>query len=84
MAAGGSVIAPALAAALWDAPPDPLTERERAVLRLADQGHPNRAIAATLGLSPGTVRNYLSVVMDKLGAANRIEAARIARANGWL
>lgn len=84
VAAGGRMIAPELAEAVWDAAPDPLGERERAVLRLAEQGRSNREIAATLSLSAGTVRNYLSDAAQKLGAANRIEAGRIARANGWL
>ncbi len=84
VAAGGRAIAPELADAAWDAAPDPLTERERAVLRLAEEGRGNRDIAAALDLSPGTVRNYLSEAAQKLGAANRIEAGRIARANGWL
>jgi two-component system response regulator DesR len=84
VASGGKAIAPELAQAVWDAGPDPLTERERACLRLAEEGLPNREIAAALELSPGTVRNYLSEAAQKLGAANRIEAGRIARANGWL
>ncbi len=82
--AGGRAIAPELAEAVWDAAPDPLTDRERAVLRLAEEGLPNRRIAAALGLSAGTVRNYLSEATQKLGASNRIEAGRVARANGWL
>jgi two-component system response regulator DesR len=82
--AGGRAIAPELAETIWDGIPDPLTERERAVLRLAAEGRSNRDIAASLDLSPGTVRNYLSEAAQKLGGANRIEAARIARANGWL
>ncbi len=84
VASGGRAIAPELADSVWDASPDPLTERERAVLRLAEEGRPNREIALALDLSPGTVRNYLSEAAQKLGAANRIEAGRIARANGWL
>jgi two-component system, NarL family, response regulator DesR len=84
IAAGGRAIAPELADAIWDGIPDPLTERERAVLRLAADGRSNRAIASVLDLSTGTVRNYLSEAAQKLGAANRIEAARIARTNGWL
>jgi len=84
VAAGGRAIAPELADAVWDAAPDPLTDRERAVLRLAEEGRSNRDIALALELSPGTVRNYLSEAAQKLGAANRIEAGRIARANGWL
>jgi two-component system response regulator DesR len=84
VASGGRAIAADLAAAAWDAGADPLTDRERDALRLADEGLPNREIGLRLALSPGTVRNYLSEAAGKLGAANRIEAGRIARANGWL
>lgn len=84
VAAGGRAIAPDLAAAAWDAPADPLTERERATLRLAEEGLSNKAIGGRLDLSPGTVRNYLSEAAGKLGAGNRVEACRVARANGWL
>ena len=81
--AGGRAIDPELAAEAWSEP-DPLTERERQVLRLAGQGLAGPAIAAELGLSEGTVRNYLSEAISKLGASNRVEAARIARERGWL
>jgi two-component system response regulator DesR len=84
VAAGGRAIAPDLAEAAWDAPVDPLTDRERAVLRLAEEGRSNKEIARDLDLSPGTVRNYLSEAAAKLGAASRIEASRIARDHGWL
>ena len=84
VARGGIVIPPDLAAAAWDAGADPLTARERDVLRLADEGLSNKEIAIRLALSPGTVRNYLSDSAGKLGASNRIEAGRIARLNGWL
>ncbi len=83
VAAGGRVVAPELAESAWDAV-DPLTERERAVLRLAEQGLSNKEIADALSLSPGTVRNYLHEAAQKIGADNRVEATRIARANGWL
>lgn len=83
VAAGQRVVAPELAEAAWGAP-DPLSERERAVLRLAEAGRSNKEIAEVLGLSHGTVRNYLHEAASKLGAENRVEAARIARANGWL
>jgi two-component system response regulator DesR len=63
---------------------DPLTDREREVLRLTAEGRSTADIAAELGLSAGTVRNYLSESIDKLGAANRFDAARIAREKGWL
>lgn len=64
--------------------PDPLTDRERQVLRFAGDGLPTTEIAEVLKLSEGTVRNYLSEAISKLGAANRTEAARIARTRGWL
>ncbi len=63
---------------------DPLTDRERQVLRLAGDGASSEEIAKRLGLSDGTVRNYLSEAIGKLHAANRTDAARIARAKGWL
>jgi two-component system response regulator DesR len=80
---GLRVIDPDLATETW-VESDPLTERERQVLRLASDGVSTGEIAGKLNLSAGTVRNYLSEAIDKLGAANRIEAARIARAKGWL
>jgi two-component system response regulator DesR len=61
-----------------------LTDRERQVLRLSDQGLSGDAIASQLKLSEGTVRNYLSEAIGKLGARNRAEAARLARQKGWL
>ena len=80
---GGKAIAPELAAEAWDTE-DPLNDRERQVLRLAGEGLSSSDIAKQLFLSEGTVRNYLSEAIGKLGAANRIEAARIARQKGWL
>jgi two-component system response regulator DesR len=80
---GGKVIAPELATEAWDNE-DPLNDRERQVLRLAGEGLASAEIAKQLFLSEGTVRNYLSEAIGKLGAANRIEAARIARQKGWL
>ena len=77
------VIDPQLAVAAWGEE-DPLTERERAVLRLAGEGATSAQIAERLHLSQGTVRNYLSEAIGKLGAANRIEAFRTARQKGWL
>ena len=81
--AGGRAIEPELAAEAWTEP-DPLTNRERQVLRLAGEGRSSAQIAETLFLSEGTVRNYLSEAMHKLDANNRTEAARIARRKGWL
>ena len=81
--AGRRAIDPELAADAWSEL-DPLTERERQVVRLAGEGLGNAAIADRLHLSDGTVRNYLSEAMGKLGATNRVAAARIARERGWL
>lgn len=83
VAAGERVIDPQLAVAVWDAQ-DPLTDRERDVLRLAGDGRPSTEIAATLHLADGTVRNYLSSAIAKLQARNRVEAAQLARDRGWL
>jgi len=80
---GGRAIAPELAAEAWGEA-DPLSERERQVLRLAGDGMTGPEIAKSLGLGDGTVRNYLSDAIGKLGASNRVEAARIARQKGWL
>jgi two-component system response regulator DesR len=80
---GLRVIDPELATEAWTEA-DPLSDRERQVLRQAAEGATSAEIAASLHLSEGTVRNYLSEVMSKLGAHNRVEAARIARMKGWL
>lgn len=81
--AGGRAIDPQLAVAAWGEQ-DPLSERERQVLRLAGEGVKSADIAERLHLSQGTVRNYLSEAIGKLGAENRIEAYRVARTRGWL
>lgn len=81
---GLRVVDPELAAEAWSADPDPLTERERQILWRAGEGKTGGEIATELGLSEGTVRNYLSEAISKLDASNRVEAARIARAKGWL
>jgi len=80
---GSRAVDPALAQGAWSER-DPLNDRERQVLRLAAQGKLSAAIAEGLGLSKGTVRNYLSQAIAKLGASNRVEAARTARQKGWL
>ena len=81
---GLRAVDPALAAEAWSAGQDPLSDRERQVLRRAGDGRSSAEIASELRLSEGTVRNYLSEAIAKLGASNRIDAARIARAQGWL
>ncbi|MBX6381381.1 MAG: response regulator transcription factor [Microbispora sp.] len=81
---GERVIDPALAAAALSTGPSPLTDRERDVLAAASDGSTISDIAARLHLSESTVRNYLSSAIGKTGTRNRIEAARLARHNGWL
>ena len=81
--AGGRSIDPELAAEAWGEG-DPLTDRERQILRLAADGRSGPEIADELHLSEGTVRNYLSEAISKVGGRNRVDAARIARTKGWL
>jgi two-component system response regulator DesR len=81
---GGRAVAPELALEGWGGTQDPLSERERQVLRLAGEGRSSADIARQVHLSEGTVRNYLSEAISKLGAGNRIEAYRLARDAGWL
>ncbi|MFG2621120.1 DNA-binding response regulator [Streptomyces sp. NPDC048507] len=82
--AGERVIDPTLAAAALAEGANPLTDREREVLRAAEFGATNAELAARLHLSQGTVRNYLSTAIQKLAARNRAEAVRVAREKGWL
>ena len=81
---GLRAVDPELAAEAWNADADPLNDRERRILQRAGDGKTSAEIAAELRLSEGTVRNYLSEAIAKLGAANRVDAARIARQRGWL
>jgi len=81
---GLRVVDPDLATEAWTADPDPLTDRERQILQRAGDGMSTADVARELGLSEGTVRNYLSESIAKLGVSNRIEAARLARSKGWL
>jgi two-component system response regulator DesR len=82
--AGERVVDPNLALAALSDGNNPLSEREREVLAAATHGTPIAEIAASLFLSEGTIRNYLSVAIQKVGAHNRVEAARIAEEKGWL
>ena len=81
---GGRYVDPELAAEAITAGDSPLTPRESDVLELAVDGAPIDEIAARASLSPGTVRNYLSNAVTKLGAANRHDACAIARRMGWI
>lgn len=82
--AGLRTVDPQLANDLLFSGPNPLTTREQEVLSLARGGEPVARLARKLFLSPGTVRNHLSSAIGKTGAANRVEAARIATERGWL
>jgi two-component system response regulator DesR len=84
VAAGERVVDPTLAAATLAGGASPLTGRERDVLVAARDGATIADIAARLFLSEGTVRNYLSAAISKTGTRNRVEALRVADANGWL
>lgn len=81
---GGRYVDPDLAAEAISAGDSPLTPRESDVLELAADGATAEEIAGRAHLSPGTVRNYLSAAVAKLGAHNRHEAVRIARRHGWI
>jgi two-component system response regulator DesR len=81
---GERVVDPALAATALSDGDNPLTAREREVLAASEGGATIEDIAARLYLSEGTVRNYLSTAIKKLGTRNRVEAARLAERKGWL
>ncbi|HZU92943.1 MAG TPA: response regulator transcription factor [Microbacterium sp.] len=81
---GMRVLDPALAEASLFEGANPLSERERQVLRLAADGRSAAAIAAEVFLSAGTVRNHLSAAIGKTGAGNRAQAVRIALDKGWI
>ncbi len=82
--AGERVVDPQLAAATLATGDSPLTPRERDVLSVARSGASVTDIAATLYLSEGTVRNYLSAAITKTSARNRLDALRVADERGWL
>ncbi|GAB1823288.1 response regulator transcription factor [Herbidospora sp. RD11066] len=84
VAAGGRHVDPELAAEAISAGDSPLTPRETDVLALARDGAPIEEIAQRVSLSRGTVRNYLTAAIAKLGAANRHEAVKIAAERGWI
>ena len=81
---GERVVDPGLAAAALSEGESPLTGREREVLSASANGATIEDVAVKLYLSEGTVRNYLSTAIKKLGARNRVEAARLAERKGWL
>jgi len=79
---GERVIASGLALKAWQ--PEPLSERELALLRLVAKGKTTAEIARHQGLSEGTVRNYLSELFARLGVHSRWEAVRLAQDQGWI
>lgn len=82
--AGLRVVDPDLAVESLSSGANPLSDREREVLRAARDGAPVREVARRVFLSPGTVRNYLSSAIGKTGTQTRAEAIQVAEANGWL
>jgi two-component system response regulator DesR len=84
MAAGALIIDPDLAVSALEMTPNPLSDREREVLRASAGGPTIRAVAQQLHLSASTVRNYLSAAIQKTGAENRAEAYAVALQNGWI
>lgn len=81
---GQTIYAPELVVGLTQQVQNPLSERELAVLTAIAAGLSSKAVAQKLFLSDGTVRNYVSTILSKLDATNRIEAIQIARHHGWL
>jgi two-component system, NarL family, response regulator DesR len=84
VAEGRRVLDAELAAAAVQLGSSPLTPRECAVLERVADGSSVRDVASDLYLSEGTVRNYLTAIVDKLGARSRLDAVRIAQSNGWI
>lgn len=82
--AGRRVIDPQLAMATWESMENPLSRREKEILSMAAEGADPADIAAHLYLSLGTVRNYLTSIVMKLNARNRVDAIRIASEAGWI
>jgi len=81
---GERVVSPELALSAWDGAGNPLSAREREILREVERGATNADVAGRLHLAEGTVRNYLSNLLAKTDTRNRIEAAHLARQRGWL
>jgi len=83
-ARGERVVDSQLAMAALSEGSSPLTPRERDVLAMSVRGASVEEVARSLHLTNGTVRNHLSIAIQKLNARNRVEAARIAEEKGWL
>lgn len=81
--AGRRIFAPELVDEMYGREENPLTEREQEVLGLVADGKNTKEIASELYITTGTVRNYISVVLDKLDVSNRIEAITRIKEKGW-
>lgn len=81
---GKKFYSPELVTGLFSQQENPLTEREQEVLLAVGEGLSSKEIAGKLFLTSGTVRNYMSEILNKLGAKNRIEAVSIAKEKGWI
>lgn len=81
---GRTVISPEITYQFVQGDDNPLTEREKEILRLAERGFSTKQIAAELFLSSGTIRNYFSELLDKLGAQNRSQAVYIAKEKEYI
>jgi two-component system, NarL family, response regulator DesR len=84
VASGRRIIDPQLAVIAWDSGENPLSKREAQVLKHVARGEEPSEIAAALQLSVGTIRNYLTSVVVKLNARNKVDAVRIATEAGWI
>ncbi|WP_430606825.1 two-component system, NarL family, response regulator DesR [Enterococcus sp. AZ170] len=81
---GKKFYSPELVTGLFSQQENPLTEREQEVLLAIGEGLSSKEIAEKLFLTAGTVRNYMSEILSKLDAKNRIEAVSIAKEKGWI
>ena len=81
--AGRRMYAPELMDEAYGGESNPLTQREKEVLGLIADGKNTKEIASQLYITTGTVRNYISVILDKLGVGNRIEAITRFKEKGW-
>ncbi|MEN2767101.1 response regulator transcription factor [Ornithinibacillus xuwenensis] len=80
---GRKIYAPELVDIAYKKEYNPLTEREEQVIKLIAEGKNTKEIAKQLFLTTGTVRNYVSIILDKLDVSNRIEAISRYKESGW-
>jgi len=80
---GQKIYAPELVDMTYSQQQNPLTRREKEVIELVAAGKNTKEISSKLSITPGTVRNYISVILDKLEVSNRIEAISRFKEKGW-